>query len=88
MIKEELTAAIVPDGKKVVALQKDFDAFIEETIEKAKKLADDGEEILRANVLTSPEVATRNEIILTKVGMLRSIANSLSSNYERMRRRT
>jgi len=88
LIKEELKNAIVPDGKKVVALQKDFDSFIEETIERAKKLADDGEEIIRTNVLTSPDIAARNEIVLTKVGMLRAIANNLASNYERMRRRS
>ncbi len=86
MIKEEVSTALVPDGKKVVALMKDFDDLIEETIEKAKKLADDGEEILQSNILGSPEVKSRNELLKTRIGMLRGIANSLSTTFERMKR--
>lgn len=90
MIKEELSNSLgsMPDGKKVVAFMKDTDAFIEKTIEEARKLADAAEEVIQSNILASPEVNERNELLKTRIGMLRGIANNLASSYERTKRST
>ncbi len=76
----------VPDAKKVVALLKKFDDLIEDTIKKARELADEGEDLIQTNLLSHPEVGTRNELLKNRVGMLRSMANNLATTFERVKR--
>jgi hypothetical protein len=76
----------VPDSKKVVAFTKECDDLITEMIEKIKALADKGEELIEPNQLNTPETGTRNELVIQRVGSLRTMANGLSTFFERMRR--
>lgn len=75
-----------PSAKEVVSFMKEFDDFLTETVEKAHKLADKGETLIKENLLNTPETGTRNEVIITRVGMLRSMANGVSTFFERVRR--
>lgn len=76
----------VPDAKAVVAFTKECDDLISEMIEKIKALADKGEELIEPNLLNAPETGTRNELVIQRVGSLRTMANGLSTFFERMRR--
>jgi hypothetical protein len=76
----------VPSAKGIVAFTKKFDDFLTKTIEEARKLADDGEALIDSNLLNHPEVGTRNEMVIHRVGMLRTIANGMSTFFERVRR--
>lgn len=76
----------VPDAKGVVAFTKKFDDLINKMIEETRALADEGEGLIDSNLMNHPEVGTRNEWVITRVGMLRTIANSLATTFERVRR--
>ena len=76
----------VPSAKAVVAFSKKVDDFITKTIEEARKLADDGEELIEPNLVNAPETGTRNELVIHRVGTLRTIANGLATFFERIRR--
>jgi hypothetical protein len=76
----------VPNAKAVVAFAKKCDDLITETIVKFKDLADDGEKLIDSNLLNAPETGTRNELVIHRIGTLRTIANGLSSFFERIRR--
>lgn len=76
----------VPDAKDIVAFTKKFDDHFTDIIVKTKALADEGEALLRTNLTNHPEVGTRNELVIQRVGLLRSMANSLSTTWERVRR--
>lgn len=88
VLKEESgeEGTLVPSAKNVVAFSKKFDDLMTEMIEKTKALADEGEGLIDTNLMNHPEVGTRNELIIGKVGMLRAIANSLATTFERVRR--
>lgn len=85
LLKEE-SGTQVPDAKNVVAFTKKFDDHITKMIEETRALADEGEGLIDTNLMSHPEVGTRNEWIITRVGMLRTIANSLATTFERVRR--
>jgi len=76
----------VPSAKGVVAFVKKFDDFLTDTVVKAHELADEGEKLIDSNLLNHPEVGTRNEMLIHRVGMLRTIANSVSTYFERIKR--
>lgn len=70
----------VPDDIKGYA--SDIDQFLKETIKKARELRDKGEEMMRANVLSSYEVQERNRFLLYRVGFLGNLISSLISRIE------
>lgn len=76
----------VPSAKGIVAFTKKFDDFLTDTVEKAHALADEGEKLIDSNLLNAPEVGTRNEMVIHRVGMLRTIANGISTFFERVKR--
>lgn len=76
----------VPNGKAVADFVMEFKAHINKMVEDTKSLADKGEKLIETNLLNHPEVGTRNELLIQHVGMLRSIANSLATVFERIRR--
>lgn len=88
VLKEESgeEGTLVPSAKNVAAFSKKFDDLMTEMIEKTKALADEGEGLIDTNLMNHPEVGTRNELVIGKVGMLRGIANSLATTFERVRR--
>lgn len=77
---------VVPDAKKIVEFTKKFDDLLTKMIVDIRELADEGEGLMRENLLNHPEVGTRNELIIQKVGLLRAMANSISTTWERVRR--
>lgn len=85
-IKERLdedfnyTNDLVPDDIKGYA--KKVDDFISDTIEKARKLHDEGEEMMRANILSSYEVQERNRFLLYRIGFLSNLVANLIARIE------
>jgi hypothetical protein len=77
---------MVPSAKAVVAFSKKCDDLITKMIEEIRKLADDGEELIDPNLLNAPETGSRNELVIHRVGMLRTTANGLATFFERVRR--
>jgi len=78
--KFDYTNDVVPDD--VVGYSKKVDDFIKETIERAKDLHDEGEEMMRANILSSYEVQERNRFLLYNVGFLSNLVASLIHRLE------
>jgi hypothetical protein len=76
----------IPDAKSVVAFTKKFDQQIEKMIKEVRALADEGEKLIDPNLMNHPEGGTRNEWVIFRVGMLRTISNSLATTFERVRR--
>lgn len=74
------TNDLVPDDVKGYA--KKVDDFLSETIEEARKLHDEGEEMMRANILSSYEVQERNRFLLYRVGFLNNLIAGLLSRIE------
>lgn len=77
---------VVPSAKSVVAFSKKFDDLVTKMIEDVRTLADEGEALIESNLTNHPEVGTRNELLIGKIGILRAIANSLATTFERVRR--
>lgn len=75
---------LVPDDIKQYAT--DVDEFLKDTIEKARELHDEGEEMMRANILSSYEVQERNRYLLYRVGFLNNLIANLLTRIEDMRR--
>lgn len=78
--------AEMTSAKDMTAFMKSFDDMIEKSIEDARKLADEGEDLLKANLLKSAEAEVRNEIVKYRVGMLRTMANNMATVFERVKR--
>lgn len=76
----------VPNAKDMVAFLRKFDVLIEKAIDDARALADSGEELIQTNLLSHPEVGTRNELLKNRVGMLRAMANNMATVFERIKR--
>lgn len=74
------TNDLVPDDIKGYA--KKVDDLISDTIEKARKLHDEGEEMMRANILSSYEVQERNRFLLYRVGFLNNLISMLIGRLE------
>lgn len=77
----EMTSA-----KDMTDFMRSFDKLIEKSIEDARKLADEGEALLKANLLKNAEAEVRNEIVKYRVGMLRTMANNMATVFERVKR--
>lgn len=78
--KFDFTNDLVPDD--VAGYSKKVDEFLKDTIKKARDLHDEGEEMMRANLLTSWEVQERNRFLLYHVGFLSNLVASLLSRLE------
>lgn len=78
--KFDFTNDLVPDD--VADYSRKVDEFLKETIEKAKDLHDEGEEMMRANILSSYEVQERNRFLLYHVGFLSNLVASLINRLE------
>jgi len=74
---EEATA------KQVVAFTKKFDDLVTKMIEDARSLSDDGEELMK----NGEDAKLKNEILVHRIGLLRGMANSMSTVFERCKRR-
>jgi hypothetical protein len=70
----------VPEGVAEYAAK--INKFLHSTIDEARKLHDEGEEMMRANVLSSYEVQERNRFILYRVGFLNTLIASLVHRIE------
>jgi len=66
----------------VVAYSTKVDALVKKTIEEARKLHAEGEEMMRSNVLSSYEVQERNRFLLYYVGFLSNLAANLVARLE------
>lgn len=75
---------LVPDDIKKYAT--DVDKFLKDAIKKASELHDEGEEMMRANVLSSYEVQERNRYLLYRVGFLSNLVANLLTKIEDMHR--
>ena len=64
------------DGKLSAYLNK-VEKFVDKVIEEASDLADEGEELTRANFTGNTSVGERNRILLTSIGFLRKLRNGL-----------
>jgi hypothetical protein len=86
VVKEKLnedfdyTNDLVPDD--IADYAKRVDKLLTDTIHEARKLHDEGEEMMRANVLSSYEVQERNRFILYRVGFLNNLVANLLARLE------
>lgn len=78
--KFDFTNDLVPDD--VADYSRKVDKFLKDTIKKAKDLHDEGEEMMRANILSSYEVQERNRFLLYHVGFLSNLVASLLARLE------
>ena len=81
LVKEGvITDDLLPgaDGKLAAYLTK-VEKFIDSTIEDASKIADEGEELMRADFTRNTSVGERNRMLLTTVGFLRKLRNGLAT---------
>lgn len=78
--KFDFTNDLVPDD--VADYSRKVDKFLKDTITKAKDLHDEGEEMMRANILSSYEVQERNRFLLYHVGFLSNLVASLLARLE------
>lgn len=78
--KFDFTNDLVPDD--VADYSKKVDDFLKEAIEKARELHDEGEEMMRANILSAYEVQERNRFLLYHVGFLNNMIASLIARLE------
>jgi len=84
-LNEALEASdIVPED--VAGYAKKVDEFIKNTIEEARKLHDEGDQMMKANILSSYEVQERNRFILHRVGFLNTLIAGLMQKIEDMHR--
>ena len=70
----------VPEGVAEFAAK--IDKFLHSTIDEARKLHNEGQEMMRANILSSYEVQERNRFILYRVGFLNNLIASLIHRIE------
>lgn len=78
--KFDFTNDLVPDD--VADYSSKVDEFLKKTIEEARKLHDEGEEMMRANILSSYEVQERNRFLLYHVGFLSNLVANLIHRLE------
>jgi len=71
---------IVPDG--VADYSSKVTAFMNKMIKEARELHDEGEEMMRANILSSYEVQERNRFLLYHVGFLNNLIANLLHRLE------
>jgi hypothetical protein len=71
---------IVPED--IAPYAKKVDEFIKKTIKEARELHDEGDEMMRSNILSSYEVQERNRFILVRVGFLNTLMSGLISRLE------
>jgi len=81
-LKEEFEYSDDGLPKDIVSYSTKVDDLIKKTIENAKKLQDEGEEMMRANILSSYEVQERNRFVLYYVGFLKNLAANLVARLE------
>lgn len=75
---------IVPED--VAKYSKKVDEFMKKTIKEARELHDEGDEMMRSNILSSYEVQERNRFILHRVGFLNTLISGLMQKIEDMHR--
>jgi len=78
--KFDFTNDLVPDD--VAGYSRKVDEFLKDTIKKARELHDEGEEMMRANILSSYGVQERNRFLLYNVGFLNNLVASLIARLE------
>jgi len=78
--KFDFSNDLVPDDISKYA--KKVDDFLRDTIDKARDLKDEGEEMMRANILSSYEVQERNRFLLYRIGFLSNLASNLIGRLE------
>ena len=73
-----------------VAYAKKVDAFIEETLKKAKDLAEEGNELVNPAEGRSfdKDQAERNRFNMTRVGFLKRLSSGLAASWEALKRDT
>jgi hypothetical protein len=67
------------EGGELRSYNKKVEAFLNETFEKADKLAEEGEELLRENYLHHPTATERKRIVTILIGYLRETRNSIGN---------
>lgn len=76
----DYTNDLVPDDIKKYATK--VDDFLKDTIQKARELHDEGEEMMRANILQAYEVQERNRFLLYRIGFLNNLIANLIARLE------
>jgi hypothetical protein len=80
--KFDFTNDLVPDD--IAGYATKVEKLLADTIEKARELHEEGEEMMRANILSSYEVQERNRFILYRVGFLSNLIANLVARIEEM----
>ena len=75
----DIDEAILSGEPDLKAYQGKVQRFLDETFATADELAEEGENMLRENVLRSPTASERRRLILTLVGFLRQTRNSIGN---------
>ena len=78
--KFDFTNDLVPDD--VAGYTEKVNGFMKKTIEEARKLHDEGEEMMRTNILSSYEVQERNRFLLYHVGFLSNLIANMIHGLE------
>ena len=78
--KFDFTNDLVPDD--VAGYTEKVNSFMKKTIEEARKLHDEGEEMMRTNILSSYEVQERNRFLLYHVGFLSNLIANMIHRLE------
>lgn len=78
--KFDYTNDVVPDD--VADYASKVTTFMGKMIKEARKLHDEGEEMMRANILSSYEVQERNRFLLYHVGFLNNLIANLLHRIE------
>lgn len=76
----DYTNDLVPDD--IAGYSSKVDDFLKKMIEEARELHDEGEEMMRANILSSYEVQERNRYLLYHVGFLNNLIANLIHRLE------
>lgn len=78
------------EDDKTVAFAKKVDKFFEDTMKKAKELAEEGNELVNPAEGRSfdKDRAERNRFTMTRVGFLKRLSSGLAASWEALKRDT
>lgn len=79
IVKESMDATMLTAGEdgKLRAYLKKVESLMNETFEKADKLAEEGEALIVENYLSNPTAAERKRVVMTMIGYLRQVRNNM-----------
>lgn len=92
MVKKALTEAtgvnysdLLPGaGPELDKYADKVDKFLKETAAKANELAEEADEIMKADILSHPRVGERNRVLLVRAGVMRRLRQNLVNMLEHL----